>query len=442
MSPGARESLGRRTNKRLQALVVVVGLLALVALTLLPIEDLLRAPATMLIMVTLAVVAGQRPIRIPAIRTAVSASDPFLFVSIAILGGAPAVLVGCASIVSSAIAAHMRLGWQKLIFNLSATVLSVSAASWVFERLSSDAGGGLQRTLPLVAATTVYFLVSASLVTAAISIDQGKPFFATWTKSAGWTAVTNYLGTTLAVGLMFVFELAGPAGFVLGLPPLWFFLTYYRIHRDRIREQQSRMDQIVENNQRLEQQVQARTEQLANKVAELERAKEHLKELADTDELTLLPNRRRFRHYLNRELLRAKRFGHDLSLLVVDIDHFKKINDGYGHSMGDLVLQQFANVMDHNIRAADLAARYGGEEFAIVLAETPKSGALVMANHLRETVAEQNFGAPDQDSPEQVTISIGVATFPEDATEVDELITIADRRLYQAKEKGRNLAIA
>jgi diguanylate cyclase (GGDEF)-like protein len=127
---------------------------------------------------------------------------------------------------------------------------------------------------------------------------------------------------------------------------------------------------------------------------------------------------------------------------MIDVDHFKRINDEYGHPMGDLVLQQLATILDQNVRAADLAARYGGEEYAAVLAETPKFGALALAKQLRRLVAEHSFGIGDEAGPNRVTISIGIATFPEDADDADELILIADQRLYQAKETGRDRVVA
>lgn len=432
----------RSTNRRLLAFVVAVDALALAAVLLLSRDDLFRAPATFAIMVALAALTGHKPIRIRALRTTVSASDPFLFACLAALGGLPSVVVGLASVLSSAISTKMRISPQKLIFNLAAAAISISAASWIYEQLSLGAAGNLQRVFPLFAATTTYFLVITSLVAAAIAIDRGESFFATWAGAGLWVAVINYSGTTLAVMLLFLLDRMGPAGLVLGVPPLWLFVAYFRSHRARLREQQYRMDQVLESNQRLEERVQARTKELAGKVVELQRAKNQLRELALTDDLTLLPNRRRFQQTLARELARAKRFDRQLSILLIDVDHFKRINDDYGHPMGDLVLQQLATTLDHNVRHTDLAARYGGEEFGIVLAETPKTGALTVANQLRRRVAERPFGVDDQASPTHLTISIGVATYPEDATDAENLISTADRRLYRAKEDGRDRVIA
>ena len=193
------------------------------------------------------------------------------------------------------------------------------------------------------------------------------------------------------------------------------------------------MDQILESNQRLEEQVQVRTRELAAKVAELEHAKEHLRRLANTDELTLLPNRRRFMQYIERELARGRRFKRPMSLLLIDVDHFKRVNDEFGHPVGDLVLQQLATTIDHATRSTDLAGRYGGEEFCIVLAETVREGAVTVANMLRKRITEQHFGPAGESKPGKMTVSIGVATFPDDADDVAKLIKAADERLYEAQ---------
>lgn len=427
---------------RLVVFVVVVDVLAVVAVALLPLGDLYRAPTTLAFMLTLSALTGYRPIRFRALRTRVAASDPFLFASIAALGGLPAVLVGLVSIVSTFVGERMRFDWVRTPFNLAAAAISISAASWVFALMTSGTSGILQQVLPLFVATTVHFLINTALISAAIAMEGATSFLSTWTRTCGWTGVTVYSSTTLAVALLFLLDAAGPAWLVLGIPPVWFFIAFYRSHRDRLAEQQRRMEQILESNQRLEEQVRERTAELAAKVTELQRAKEHLKELANTDELTLLPNRRRFQHHLARELSRSRRFRHPFSVLVIDVDHFKRINDEFGHPMGDLVLQQLATLVDENVRAADLAARYGGEEFAVVLAETPKFGALALAKQLRRSIAEHSFGGGEGADPGRVTVSIGIAVFPDDSENAEELMSIADQRLYRAKETGRDRVVA
>lgn len=160
--------------------------------------------------------------------------------------------------------------------------------------------------------------------------------------------------------------------------------------------------------------------------------------LATTDPLTQLFNRRAFLERLTVELDRARRYGHTLSLLVVDVDHFKQINDTAGHLAGDRVLGDIGGMLQRAVRAVDLVARYGGEEFVVLLPETPLEGAVLFAERLRELLERQMFVGRG-DEVVQLTVSVGVATFP--ATHVhsaDDLFARADEALYRAKQQGRN----
>lgn len=159
-----------------------------------------------------------------------------------------------------------------------------------------------------------------------------------------------------------------------------------------------------------------------------------------TDNLTGIANRRFFDYTLKRELLRARRYGRPLSLLMIDIDFFKKINDHYGHPVGDTVLQEMGKLLKSLFRKTDLPARYGGEEFAVVLPETPAVAAQALAEKLRDQAAKKIF-AP-QGERISLTISIGVATVEtgiqsQNLTE-EEIILAADQALYRAKHSGRN----
>lgn len=159
-----------------------------------------------------------------------------------------------------------------------------------------------------------------------------------------------------------------------------------------------------------------------------------------TDTLTGIANRRFFDYTLKRELLRVRRYGRPLSLLMVDIDFFKKINDRYGHPAGDVVLQEMGELLKGLFRATDLPARYGGEEFAVILPETPAVAALALAEKLRDQGAKKVFAPLGERI--SLTISIGVATLESNMqadklTEAD-LILAADQALYRAKHAGRN----
>ena len=122
---------------------------------------------------------------------------------------------------------------------------------------------------------------------------------------------------------------------------------------------------------------------------------------------------------------------------MLDLDHFKAINDGYGHPVGDEVLREAAAIVKHALRGMDAVARYGGEEFAVILPETNKVGAGVLAQHICEAVTAYTFSA-DETHALNVTVSIGLAGFPNDANSGETLIAAADRALYDAKRAGRN----
>ncbi|MCG3157064.1 MAG: Response regulator PleD [bacterium] len=182
-------------------------------------------------------------------------------------------------------------------------------------------------------------------------------------------------------------------------------------------------------------------DQLNAKVKELEQAKERLRQLAITDGLTGLYNHRYLKEHLEQELYRATRHRSEVSVIMIDIDHFKKFNDTYGHPAGDVLLSTVARLLKENIRKIDIAARYGGEEFCLVLGETGKTAAAVVAEKMRRLVELSQFEPLELRANGRVTISLGVATFPDDATAMNDLIAIADKRLYNAKQGGRNQVV-
>lgn len=158
---------------------------------------------------------------------------------------------------------------------------------------------------------------------------------------------------------------------------------------------------------------------------------------ATTDGLTGLHNHRAFMEKLTEEIERTRRYSKEVSLLMMDIDHFKSFNDIYGHQAGDYVLKVVSDLIRKNIRNTDYGARYGGEEFAIILPETPAGPALLVAERLRESISNHEFALTSGETA-SVTVSLGYATCPEDSESVDMLIKRADQGLYFAKENGRN----
>jgi diguanylate cyclase (GGDEF)-like protein len=167
---------------------------------------------------------------------------------------------------------------------------------------------------------------------------------------------------------------------------------------------------------------------------------EEIKRMAITDGLTGLFNHKHFHKRLSRELGRFQRTSRPLSLLLMDIDFFKKINDTYGHPAGDEVLRGVAGIVMETIREVDVAARYGGEEFAAVLIDTDKRGAARLAERLRKNIQKTRFEAEGHTI--SVTASIGISSCGEDAEQTEEIIALADRALYRAKEGGRNRVVA
>ena len=158
--------------------------------------------------------------------------------------------------------------------------------------------------------------------------------------------------------------------------------------------------------------------------------------MAITDGLTAVSSRRYFLERLQEELVRSENFKYNFALLMADIDHFKSYNDRYGHLVGDAILKELARVIKKNLRQIDLIGRYGGEEFCIVLAETTKEQAKIIAERLRQEIAKNPIKVYDEEL--KITISIGVSTFPTDAKTEYSLIDKADRALYWAKQNGRN----
>jgi diguanylate cyclase (GGDEF)-like protein len=172
---------------------------------------------------------------------------------------------------------------------------------------------------------------------------------------------------------------------------------------------------------------------------ELRNANLRLRELSLTDELTEVGNRRNFEVRIREEINRSTRFGHAFSLLLLDIDGFKKFNDEFGHPQGDAVLRSLGSLMRSMSREGDVPCRIGGEEFAFILPETGKSDAVAFAERMRRGV-EGTIKAPDGSRP--ITVSVGLAAFPDDGKSPEDLARASDEALYQSKHAGRNRVTA
>jgi diguanylate cyclase (GGDEF)-like protein len=201
-------------------------------------------------------------------------------------------------------------------------------------------------------------------------------------------------------------------------------------------------EKLLEEYRKEKQQAETLARELAKTNEKLNEANRKLKELADHDSLTGLPNRRLLFKFLARELGRAQRYGGALSVMIFDIDLFKRVNDNHGHQGGDLVLKAVAATAIKVRRNTDLIARFGGEEFVMVMPETEAKGAVALAERLRRVVEELEISMDGRTIG--VTVSIGIATSGPEGGELttDGLFNLADQALYEAKRRGRNRVVA
>ena len=176
--------------------------------------------------------------------------------------------------------------------------------------------------------------------------------------------------------------------------------------------------------------------------AEIVRRAGRLQYLSTRDRLTGLVNRGFFDNQAEAELARARRYGTPMSVAMLDVDFFKKFNDTYGHDIGDAVLRLVAATLGDGVRSSDLAARYGGEEFVLLLPETDRAAAHAQLERLRAAIADAPMELPPRDGPRGVTVSAGVATYPDDGDDAARLLLRADERLYAAKQAGRNRVVS
>ena len=192
----------------------------------------------------------------------------------------------------------------------------------------------------------------------------------------------------------------------------------------------------ISHRKQAEQALKAANEELTNRLAEIEHLQAELREQALRDPLTGLYNRRFLRDTLERELSRSKREQKSLSIIAMDIDHFKQVNDTYGHQAGDTVLITIANLLKRYLRGSDFICRYGGEEFLLVLPGANAGAAYKRADDIRKTC--EGIVIEHKQQEIQLTISMGLASYPEHGQDGEEIIARADMALYNSKNNGRN----
>ena len=200
--------------------------------------------------------------------------------------------------------------------------------------------------------------------------------------------------------------------------------------KDLERKVAERAAEIVEKNR-----------ELTELNTKLSAAVNQLEKLAITDGLTGLFNHRHFQERLSFEIQRSGRKVHPLSVIMIDVDHFKNYNDKNGHPAGDALLKRLAEMFHEQLRAVDLIARYGGEEFVIMLLDTELRGARVAAEKIRKAVEREDFPNQEKQPGGSLTVSLGVATYPDHANSPAEVVESADRALYEAKGGGRNRVV-
>ncbi|MBC8007330.1 MAG: GGDEF domain-containing protein [Prolixibacteraceae bacterium] len=174
--------------------------------------------------------------------------------------------------------------------------------------------------------------------------------------------------------------------------------------------------------------------------ADIRHAVDKIKQVSDTDELTGTYNMRAFSSMLQRAFRQAVRYGHALSVVMIDSDNLKQINDAHGHESGNRLLQHVVRCIREQLRGSDVMARFGGDEFVVLLPETNNKGALEMAERIRKAVEISRFDVRSGDT--NITVSVGVASYPEDGGNLDVILDKADKAMYRAKQHGRNRVIA
>jgi diguanylate cyclase (GGDEF)-like protein len=178
---------------------------------------------------------------------------------------------------------------------------------------------------------------------------------------------------------------------------------------------------------------------LERKNAQLVLANEVLKEMASRDYLTGLFNHRYLHEALSAEVRRSSRYKRKFAVMMIDVDYFKNFNDSNGHPEGDELLRSIAKIFMDEVRNSDVVARYGGEEFVVILTETDKDSAVLVAEKIRKQIEGNNFKGSESQPSGKVTVSIGVAEFPDNGENPSALLRFADGAMYRAKERGRNL---
>jgi diguanylate cyclase (GGDEF)-like protein len=250
-------------------------------------------------------------------------------------------------------------------------------------------------------------------------------------------AIFYPLSTSMSnISIMVVYSIIGPLILV-------FVRQRIRLEKERQEELQSTNESLRRSEVQLESRVIGRTAELRNaneklqeNLEQINNLREKLREESIRDPLTGLFNRRYLEETLVREFARARRENYDISFMLLDIDHFKKFNDQYGHTAGDIVLKALAEQLSFRVRVADIPCRLGGEEFLLILPGIPDEVAQLRAEYFRDQI--QNMPVPYGNETLSLTVSIGIASYPKNGDTWSEIYQVVDQALYRAKDRGRN----
>jgi signal transduction histidine kinase/CheY-like chemotaxis protein len=265
--------------RRLLTLVALVDALAVVSFVALVGQHVEDPWSGTFLLATLIALSGATPVRVPGLRTSVTVTEPFIFTALAAYGPLPACLVALVGVLGSLLGRGRRGKLLNVAFNFGNVVCSTALASLAYLAVGGKAGTVFAgQAFPLVVATTVFFLVNTGLVSVAISWDTGRRFGAAWRASSLWMAVSSYAGLPIAAGLLYLLEVAGPSGLALGVPPCWLLAAFYRSHRQRQEEQQSKLLVVEGQNQQLEDKVAERTSELQEALSHIEQVNARLRQ--------------------------------------------------------------------------------------------------------------------------------------------------------------------
>lgn len=311
--------------------------------------------------------------------------------------------------------AKARNPWYQTVFSMCALSVSMESAaqtlSWTGGQVLS---GPADIVIPsIVASALVYFLASSLLMAVAIGLTTGHPSIQVWDRDFLWGAPNYFIGAFAATVAVQGVHRFGWNSVVLLLAPLFLTFRLYKVFLRRVAE-------------------------VSHVNRELRSQKERAEAESLTDPLTRLPNRRFLADHAEQEIARAARTRQPLALLMIDVDQFKRINDTYGHQKGDEVLTAVAACLRDGLRPYDVCGRFAGDEFVVLLSGCPVEMALRRADALAGAIAAEPQAVAAEE-PLLMSVSVGVAIFPDDASTYEDLLAVADARMYEHKHRRAEL---